>query len=286
MRTLGNWVLIFGVSALWQFGLGKLFLSVGRSAPWTLSWTGNATLAYGAFAGVASLVAVLIFLSLIREKLSVNGFSLSRTADWKKAFLLFWILFPVFLAGRLLDPSFDQWFVTQNGLSIAGALGGFAVVIAVFVFHEELLERFLQGRLIAVVPTPLALIGLSINFALLHRTASSAEHSIGLVISAFFGSLVLAALFTLTRNVLVMIGFHLTLNFVSLLGILLHARGSFLGELLFWSVFAILFIITIRPAVALLQAGITTGKQAKAPGLAYVALILFAVGIPLAVWLW
>lgn len=264
-----HWIAALVIAGLWTFGFPAIFRGFAAGS--------STLLAYGTFLAVGSLLAVFGALLLLRETPAERGFCLPKRTDWRDLWLLLAVLFPVFLLGRLLDPGFDQWFIER-------AIGGqplvqFFLVTSVFVVHEELLLRFLQDRLTALLPLPVALLGLSVFFGLLHYVPAFPRHGIGLAVSAFIASFALAVLYDRSRSLLATTVLHLAINAVSLVGILSHVSGR--GERVFWIVFAALFALAVRPAWTRLRGTLGKPPLRRLRLFDVLLLLLLAVGIPI-----
>jgi len=231
------------------------------------------------------IVILLIFIYKLssKNKFEFYGFKEITKKDFKLTFILISFLFPIPLLGRLLDPSFDPWFVSLYNLGSYVAILYFIINLPIYLIKEELIERSLiQNYLSKNYSNILTILVISINFAILHfiLIPNTLYHSVITVISVFLGSLIIASLYELTKNVFLTILTHLIYNFVVFYQIILHNDKNMLGESILFIVWGIFFLFTFTKAIQVLKP-LFRFKQENLKIADYIFLILFSVVLPI-----
>src|SRR3989344_340730 len=231
------------------------------------------------------IVILLIFIYKIfsKNKFEFYGFKEITRKDLKLTLILISFLFPIPLLGRLLDPSFDAWFVSLYNLGSYVAIIYFIINLPIYLIKEELIERSLiQNYLSKNYSSILTILVISINFAILHfiLIPNTLYHSVITVISVFLGSLIIASLYELTKNVFLTILTHLIYNFVVFYQIILHNDKNMLGESILFIVWGIFFLFTFTKAIQILKP-LFRFKKENLKIADYIFLILFSVVLPI-----
>ena len=231
------------------------------------------------------IVILLIFIYKLssKNKFEFYGFKEITKKDFKLTFILISFLFPIPLLGRLLDPSFDPWFVSLYNLGSYVAILYFIINLPIYLIKEELIERSLiQNYLSKNYSNILTILVISINFAILHfiLIPNTLYHSVITVISVFLGSLIIASLYELTKNVFLTILTHLIYNFVVFYQIILHNDKNMLGESILFVIWGIFFLFTFTKAIQVLKP-LFRFKQENLKITDYIFLIFFSVVLPI-----
>ncbi|MFH1133332.1 MAG: type II CAAX endopeptidase family protein [Nanoarchaeota archaeon] len=222
----------------------------------------------------AALVGALLLFRKPKEIGLTSGEKALPAALWGLA-----LLFPVALFSRIVDPGFDAWYAQQFGLTDIGALLGLVALMPVIVLKEELFLRPLtQSELTRRAGKVLAILALSLNFALFHLTYLSALHDVSIFVTVFLGSVIMALAYERTKSILAPLLIHLCYNVLLCFQTFWHANGFATQEYLFWGCFAILFAFMARPAF---RGFLPILKERPRLSWAFLLLLLFAA-LPLA----
>ncbi|MBU0980513.1 MAG: CPBP family intramembrane metalloprotease [Nanoarchaeota archaeon] len=181
------------------------------------------------------------------ESFSGLGYRRPRKQDWMSGLYALLLLFPIAFIARLVDPSFDIWYASLQGLGTMAGVMIFISTLPFFALKEELLTRFVQTRLRGY-GSMIAVIAVSINFGALHLfiAPGATYHGIISAVSVGIGAIFLAVLFEKTRNILVMTAVHMVFNAIITFQIFFHVATKW--EWAFWTVYGILFLFALRPA--------------------------------------
>lgn len=206
---------------------------------------------------VIGLILLFAFKFINKEKFSSFGIKRFSFKDFKLAIYFVLLLFPIAFIARLIDPGFDLWFAQQNG--VMGLTGLFIIItiMPLSVAYEEFFMRSLiQSKFSKLYGTMFAIVFLSINFAIAHfyLTNNGLNHVLATVIAVFFGSLVLVALYEITKNVFITFITHLIYNIIILIQIYLHATKQTVPEIVFWILFGVLFLLTFKKTLPHIKA--------------------------------
>ena len=199
----------------------------------------------------------ILFFYKITERKSWKEYGIKKISlqEVKYSFFFLFLLFPIAFLGRMLDPSFDLWYAQQTGLFTLQGLFFSLLLLPLFVIKEEIFERSLiQSKLSQVYGRMIVLLLVSLNFAFMHfYITKNMQHIAATVVSVFFGSLVLVLLYDITKNLFATLLTHLLYDFLVVLQIYLHAKNFILSETLFWILFGIFFLITVKKTWNLIQ---------------------------------
>jgi membrane protease YdiL (CAAX protease family) len=239
---VANFVFLFGAFLLTRF--------LNLPSRW-----GNFPM-YAFYYTILAIIILVVFKVIDKRKFGDYGVRKISLGDFKLAIYFILLLFPIAFIARLLDPGFDLWFAQQNG--VLGLAGLFFIIsyIPFNVAYEELFMRSLiQSKFSRAYGVMFALIFLSINFVIAHfyLTNNGLSHVLATVIAVFFGSLVLVALFEITKNVFVTFITHLIYNIIILVQIYLHATKQTVPEIIFWVIFGVLFLLTFKKTLPYLK---------------------------------
>jgi membrane protease YdiL (CAAX protease family) len=233
-------ILLLAAQILLGYGLYTLFpyfLQFGFPPTWIASEVFG-IIVFGA------LVVVLLFFRKPKEIGFTSNRQVLPVALWGLA-----LLFPVALFSRIVDPSFDAWYAMQSGLTSVGALLGLVALMPLIALKEELFLRPLtQSELTRRAGKMLAILALSLNFALFHLTYLSALHDVSIFVTVFLGSVIMALAYERTKSILAPLLIHLCYNVLLCFQTFWHAKGFATQEYLFWGCFGILFAFMARPA--------------------------------------
>jgi membrane protease YdiL (CAAX protease family) len=145
------------------------------------------------------------------------------------------LLMPLALLGRLLDPGFDSWYGSAVGILTIKGLVLFSLLMPFFVIKEEIIVRGIMQSKLSTYGFLWMSIALSINFAIAHFYLPEVglRHIIIWVVSVFIGSFFLIILFDMTKNLWLSILLHLIYNIAICLQIYLHVMNP-RAETIFW----------------------------------------------------
>ncbi|RMF55737.1 CPBP family intramembrane metalloprotease, partial [Candidatus Woesearchaeota archaeon] len=125
----------------------------------------------------------------------------------------------------------------------------------------------------------------SANFSLMHYMLGAPKiHIWSAVISVFFGSIVVVLLFEKTRNLFLTILVHLVYNCAVAYQIYLHAVNNTAAEIVFWTVYGIVFLLTAKHSWKILKGYAWLGKDFSV--LDWIILPAYGVIFPLLLVFW
>lgn len=235
-----------------------------------------------------SLLIVILLIIILKvfskTKVSFYGIKTPSLKETKLAFLFLFLLFPIPLLGRILDPSFDSWYSSMYNLSSFITILYFLVNLPLFIIKEELIERSLiQNHLSKYYSSFLAILVISINFAILHYflIPNTYYHSFVTIISVFLGSLIIASLFEITKNVFLTMLVHIVYNLTVFYQIILHINNNLLGEIILFTVWGFLFLFTFKKSFNIIKPLFKFKKQ-NLTSIDYIFLIFYSVILPIA----
>lgn len=223
----------------------------------------------------ALLLSLLLFFSLIfrLRPLPVSSKNFLGSARALPIFL--GLFFPVALAGRLLDPSFDRAYASVFQLTTRSAVMAFLAGLPFFLLAEEIVIRSLQRATTRLIGVRFAVTVTAVNFAILHLSSTFRAHAVFVFGGVMLGAVVLGVMYEYTKNFLATWLLHVFFDTVIVMQIFLHVQGLRAAELVLWIVFAALFLATFRPSWRMCQAVLQTSVS---PGLGVWAVAL-GVGI-------
>lgn len=238
---------------------------------------------------IYSLLIVIILIIIIlkiftKSKTSFYGIKSPSLKDTKLAFLLLFFLFPIPLLGRIIDPSFDSWYSSMYNLSSFITILYFLINLPLFIIKEELIERSLiQSHLSKYYSSFITILVISINFAILHffLIPNTYYHSFVTIISVFLGSLIIASLFEITKNVFLTMLIHIIYNLTVFYQIILHINNNLLGEIILFTVWGFLFLFTFKKSFNIIKPLFKFKKQ-NLTSIDYIFLIFYSVILPVA----
>ena len=236
---------------------------------------------------IYSLILTLVIIFAIKlvsnKNYSSFGFKSINKKDLKITFYFFAFLFPIPLLGRLLDPSFDNWFASLYNLGSFLSILYFLVNLPLFTIKEELIERSLiQNYLSNHYNSFITILAISINFAILHffLIPNTLYHSFVTVLSVFLGSLIISSLYYLTKNVFLTILLHALYNIVVFLQIILHINNNLIGETILFIIWGILFLMSFSKVMKEIRP-LFIAKKEKLRIFDYTFLIFFTIVFPI-----
>lgn len=236
---------------------------------------------FGFLAALTVLLAALAMRYALRRPFSEYGLTKGTKETWKLGIACLGLLFPIALLGRIADPSFDFEYARYAGLLTMSGVGAFLVTLPFFLFREELFLRFTQTELGSAVGKRLGILLLAANFAILHYPFGFSQHATSVLISVFFGAIVLNTLFSRTQNIWVALAVHVVYDALITLQIFFHATGQVFGEWVFWTAYAFLFALGLRSGISLLRfgAGPEARTRAAAPTILFFGAL--SLGLPI-----
>ena len=238
----------------------------------------------GAVYSVIITILIIILLKFVtKTKLNFYGIKEIPKKDIKLTLYFLFLLFPIPLLGRILDPTFDSWYTSLFNLSSFLAIIYFLINLPLFVIKEELIERSLiQNYLSKYYSSFTTILVISINFAILHffLLPNAYYHSFVTLISVFLGSLIIASLFQITKNVFLTIIIHILYNLIVFYQIILHINNNLMGEIILFSIWGILFLLTFSQSIKEIKQ-IFTKKRENLKTLDYIFLIFFSIALPI-----
>lgn len=237
--------------------LSTLMVSVWYGVAWIQKTFPSLPLGSHANYVLALFIVVLVTAALWffeRKSPGEYGLSLEKN-NLRTAFVFLGLLFPIAILGRITDPGFDLWYAQESNLLTLSGVLLFVPLMALAVFMEEIIERvFLQSRLTSYVGKTLAVVILSVQFAILHYIGrDNGFHAAMMVVFVFLGSLMIASLFAITQSVVATILLHFLSNLMVTVQIYLHATSAYGGEFLLWLVWGLLFVWSFSEGVQMFR---------------------------------
>ncbi|NYZ78831.1 CPBP family intramembrane metalloprotease [Candidatus Micrarchaeota archaeon] len=210
---------------------------------------------------VVSLVPPVILLGFIfldkfieKGRMSDYGFRSFNLHHLDLILYALLILFPISFASRVLLPGFDFWysdFMPFSNLSILVIFLIFAMPLAVIT--EELGERALfQSRISKFFGSNTAVYVVTLNFVILHTPlllTAKPEYQLLMLVNWLAYAFMISLIFEYTKSVYSTILFHFLANLINSIQMFLHVNLMLIPEAVLWSVWATLFIITLRSIV-------------------------------------
>ncbi|MBN1386333.1 CPBP family intramembrane metalloprotease [Candidatus Woesearchaeota archaeon] len=237
-----DWVLVLLFSSLLGKGMSYVHYFLLDSLP-SLGFVSG----FAIYSLIFSLLVVILYVLVSRMGFRKAGFVSPLPSHFMDAIVLFSLLFPIALLGRLIIPQFDFDYYDS---SIAGGILAFFIVMLFFVVREELTERsMIQSTLMAHYSPIVVCIAVSLNFSLFHMTWLGAlgwKNTLAMVISIIFGSFLVTVLFVRTSSILATLFFHLLNNVIIVTQIILHVKGFLLWEICLWVAWAALFVVFMK----------------------------------------
>lgn len=193
------------------------------------------------------MLIFIVFFIIIKqiENKPFSHYGFRKPKQWNRLVHYLFLLMPLALAARLIDPQYDFDYALDYSLfAITGVLL-FNASMPFFVIKEELVFRGILQNKLRAYGLYMA-ISISMAFALMHAQIPVDVHVVSQVVSVFIGSFVLIAFFEITKNLWLAILLHLIYNVVIVFQIWLHVSHGML-EWVFWAVMMIGFFASIRP---------------------------------------
>jgi len=134
-------------------------------------------------------------------------------------------------------------------------VGLFALTLPFFLFREELFLRFTQAEISKAIGRWSAILLLAVNFSLLHYPFAFPRHAAAVLVSVFFGSVILNLLFARTQNIWVTLVVHVLYDLVITVQIYFHASGQARSEWILWILYGIFFLFFLRRGLSLFHPG-------------------------------
>ena len=100
-----------------------------------------------------------------------------------------------------------------------------------------------------------AILLLAVNFSLLHYPFAFPRHAAAVLVSVFFGSVILNLLFARTQNIWVTLVVHVLYDLVITVQIYFHASGQARSEWILWILYGIFFLFFLRRGLSLFHPG-------------------------------
>jgi len=272
---------------LFQVGLSKI--SKYYFQKFTLFFSGSFDyLNYYAFIALATIVIVVVIKFISKRKFSSLGFKIPTNGDWRKLYYAFALLFFVAFVSQLVDRRFDILYAETYHLTTMGAVLATIFLMPFQVIYEEFFERgLIQSQLSRFFNNKLTILIISVNFALLHFAVfGSNYHTITNLVFVFLGSLILAGLFQSTRNIWMTLILHLVYNCILIFQIYYHYQGYIadklhIFEIVFFSIWGILFFISLKPAWRYFRSTLKDRHHRKLTYVDWAFISLFAVVFPI-----
>lgn len=234
------------------------------------------------FYSVLITVGILVFYKgITKKKYSDLGIKKIKKEDISLAVKIFLMLFPVAFISRILDPSFDKYFSVAYGLGGLSSFIIFILYLPFFAIKEEIFERsFFQSLFSRGYGSLIAPILVAINFSLAHYYNTGVlSHTLNIVLSVLVGTYLIALLYEKTKNLFITIITHLVYNIFIMFQIYMHVFGLNILEIVFWTVWGILFIFFLKRTIKEIK--VLFVNQVKDLGLLDLAYIIgFGVIIP------
>ncbi len=230
--------------------------------------------------GLALIIPFILILWLIERKDWVGfGWNKFSWSGLKYPLLGLVLAFPIFLISRLLVPDYDRWFIEMQGVRTWSGLLFFILTTLFFVFKEELFGRFFQARLSRYYGSIFAILATAAQFAIFHYHPLYRQFTWPIVITTFFATIVLAAVYERTKSIWYALIYHFLINSISAVLIFLHGQlyGSF--EYAAWIVYGLFFIIFIASAVRAYRPLVR--KIPHLPVLDWVLAGIICIGLPI-----
>lgn len=205
-----------------------------------------------------SLLSIVILLGFIlldksAEKRSMSDYGF-QTFDSKNLNLILCallVLFPVSFASRVLLPEFDFWYSNFMPFSNLNILVIFLISsMPLAVIIEELGERALfQSRISKLFGSRAAVYIVTLNFVMLHSyllLTAKPEYQLLMLVNWLAYAFMISLIFEYTKSVYSTMLFHFLANLINSIQIFLHVNLLIIPEAVLWSIWAVLFIITLK----------------------------------------
>ncbi|RMF54629.1 hypothetical protein D6745_04660, partial [Candidatus Woesearchaeota archaeon] len=149
----GSFLFWNGLYWLWNNVLGLLQKS-GVSIPVFVKSYDMSVL----YVMLLSIIFLVLYKLIDRKPFSSYGVRTFNLEDIRTAVCFLGLLFPISLAARLVDPSFDIWYAKLQGLTVLSGVIFFIITMPLFVIKEEVIQRGLILLLVCRTLTSLTVL--------------------------------------------------------------------------------------------------------------------------------
>mgnify|MGYP001559486132 CR=1 FL=1 len=200
---------------------------------------------------LVTVVLLVLYKLFTKKKYSELGIKKLKKEDFSLSIKVFFMLFPIAFISRILDPTFDLYFLESFGLLSVSSVLIFTLYLPFFAIKEEIYERsFFQGIFSKGYSSIIAPALIAINFAIAHYyNTGNPVHTLNVVLSVLIGTYLIALVFEKTRNIFASIMTHLIYNIFIIFQIYLHVSGFVLFEIIFWIIWGILFLAFLQKTI-------------------------------------